>query len=385
MLQVALAAYLPSAPRKIAVLHAKALGDFIVALPALGAIKETYPDAELVLLSRPWVKEFLAKRPSAIDRVINVPALAGVNNAIETKGGAQNANGGLGSAEVELFYEAMRAERFDLVIHMQGDGKAVNPFINKLGASLTAGMRNPPAERIDRSIPYVHYQSEVFRNLEIAALVGAHTTNLEPQINVTEADEREAASIREIIKGKPYAVVHAGADDVRRIWPAHKFAVVADSLAGKGYEVVLTGTSKEKGIVTNVMRSMAHTAIPCTSLALGGLAALLKKSALVISNDTGPLHLARVVGAPTVGVYWAPNVLNWGPLSRKRHRLAISWQLECPRCGVKPVSPWPFQPTAPDCDHPYSFVESVPVAEVLGLAAALLPTEKTSGNSRRNG
>jgi ADP-heptose:LPS heptosyltransferase len=379
------AAYLPSAPGKIAVLHAKALGDLIVALPALGAIKETYPTAELVLLSRPWVKEFLAIRPSAIDRVINVPALTGVNNAVETTDGVQSVGAGFGSVEVELFCEAMRAEKFDLVIHMQGDGKAVNPFIKKLGGRLTAGMRNPPAERIDRSIPYVHYQSEVLRNLEIAALVGAHTTHLEPQINVTQADEQEAASIRETIKGKPYAVVHAGADDIRRIWPADKFAVVADSLVGKGYEVVLTGTSKEEGIITNVMRSMAHTATPCTSLALGGLAALLKKSALVISNDTGPLHLARAVGALTVGIYWAPNVLNWGPLSRKRHRLAISWQLECPRCGIKPVSPWPFQPAAPDCDHPYSFVESIPVAEVLGLVDELLPAEKTSGNSPENG
>ena len=145
--------------------------------------------------------EFLAIRPSAIDRVINVPALTGVNNAVETKGEVQSAGAGFGSVEVELFYETMRAEKFDLVIHMQGDGKAVNPFINKLGGSLTAGMRNPPAEHIDRSIPYVHYQSEVLRNLEIAALVGARTTNLEPQINVTGADEQEAAYIRESSRG----------------------------------------------------------------------------------------------------------------------------------------------------------------------------------------
>ena len=123
-----MAAYLPSAPGKIAVLHAKALGDLIVALPALGAIKETYTTAELVLLSRPWVKEFLAIRPSAIDRVINVPALTGVNNAVETTDGVQGVGAGSGSVEVELFCEAMRAEKFDLVIHMQGDGKTVNPL-----------------------------------------------------------------------------------------------------------------------------------------------------------------------------------------------------------------------------------------------------------------
>jgi ADP-heptose:LPS heptosyltransferase len=363
--------YLPGA-RKIGVLQAKALGDFIVTLPALEAIRETYPEAELVLLGKPWVKEFLNARPSTVDRVIAIPILAGVNDTVETKGRVPDASSGSGSAEVELFCKTMHAERFDVVIHMQGDGKAVNPFINKLGASLTVGMRNHPAEPVDRSIPYVHYQSEILRNLEIAALIGARPTGLEPHVHVTEADEQEAASITEIVNSHPYVVIHAGADDLRRLWPACKFADVADSLAARGYEVVLTGTPREEGIVAEVMKVMKHTAVPCTSLTLGALAALLQKSALVISNDTGPLHLARAVGAQTVGIFWAPNVLNWGPANRTRHRLAISWQLECPRCRIRPVSPWPFLPITAGCEHAYSFVESVSVAEVLGVALELL-------------
>jgi ADP-heptose:LPS heptosyltransferase len=354
-------AHLPRAPRKIAVFHAKALGDFIVTLPALTAIKETYPSAELVLLAKPWVKAFLAARPSVIDRVISVPALTVMNAPAN-------------SAEIELFCAAMRTEKFDIILHMQGDGKIVNPFINKLGAGLTAGMRGQAAEAIDRFIPYVHYQNEVLRNLEIAALIGASTTKLEPHIEVTDADEQEASSVREIIKGRPYVIIHAGADDTRRLWPVRKFACVADDLIQRGYEVVLTGTPKEAETVADLMRTMNNTAIPCISLALGGLAALLQQGALVISNDTGPLHLARAVGTRTVGILWAPNVLNWGPLSRDRHRLAISWQLECPACGIKPVSPWPFQPVTARCEHWYSFVEPIPVEEVLGLALELLPS-----------
>jgi ADP-heptose:LPS heptosyltransferase len=367
--------HLLDAPDKIAVLHAKALGDFIVTLPALAAIKETYPHAELVLLAKPWLKKFLAARPSPVDRVISVPVLAGISGTgkVEVKVPTRNAAHGVDPDEAELFCAAMRAEKFAAVVHMQGDGKTANPFIKKLGTGLTVGIRNPPAEIIDRFIPYVHYQSEVLRHLEIAALVGARTARLEPYIAVTKADEQEIAPVEAMIKGKPYAVLHAGADDSRRVWPAVKFAAVADSLAERGYEVILTGTLKEEEIITNVMRAMNHTAIACISLALGGLAALLRRSALVISNDTGPLHLAQAVGARTVGIFWAPNVLNWGPLSRSRHRLAISWQLECPQCNVKPVSPWPFQPVTAGCDHSYSFVESVTVAEVLELAGELLP------------
>ena len=140
---------------------------------------------------------------------------------------------------------------------------------------------------------------------------------------MTEIDEQETASIRESIKGKPYVIVHAGADDVRRVWPTAKFAKVADGLVDKGYQVVLTGTPKEQEILYEVMQAMDQVAIPCTSSALGGLAALLRKSRIGSSATIlGPLHLARAGGARTVGIFWAPNVLNWGPLTRT----AIAWQ-----------------------------------------------------------
>jgi len=310
-----------------------------------------------------------------VDRVIEVPVFPGVNDddAVATKGRVGVVGAAVDdSPEIQQFYKAMRDEKFAAVIHLQGDGKAVNPFINKFGAGLTVGLRNEGAEPIDRFIPYVHYQSEILRNLEVVALVGACTTWLHPHVEVTEIDEQETASIRESIKGKPYVIVHAGADDIRRVWPAAKFAKVADGFADKGYQVVLTGTPKEQEILTSLMQAMDHAAISCTSLGLGGLAALLRKSSLVISNDTGPLHLARAVGARTIGIFWAPNVLNWGPLTRHRHRVAISWRLECPRCGITPVSPWPFQPVTERCDHAYSFVESVSVEEVARFAAELL-------------
>lgn len=396
-----LAARLADEPDKIVVLHAKALGDLIVTLPALAALKETYPVAELILLAQPWAKKFLEGRPSPVDRVVPVPAIPGIHggdNKARVSAGMMamgNEAGAATSDEEEGFLDMMRAEKLSVALHMHGSGKAANPFINRLGARLTAGMRNPPAAPLDRSIPYVHYQSEVLRNLEIAALVGACATRLEPRVEITRADEQEAAPVREQIGNRPYVVLHPGAADLRRMWPATRFSAVAGGLAAKGYAVVLTGTREEEALVARVMRGMRHSfprsarslpgataapapafPIPCIGLGIGGLAALLRTSALVVSGDTGPLHLARAAGAATVGIYWAPNVLNWGPLTRERHRLAISWVLECPRCGVKPVSPWPFQPVTADCDHPCSFVESVTAEEVLTLAAELLPSRQ---------
>src|SRR5438094_146977 len=94
--------------KKIAVLQAKAFGDFIVTLPALRAVKETYPEAELVYLGKPWHKEFLEGRPSPIDRVIVIPPLEGVRNE---PGMNEKEN----KEALEAFFQHMQQEAFDIV------------------------------------------------------------------------------------------------------------------------------------------------------------------------------------------------------------------------------------------------------------------------------
>lgn len=103
----------------------------------------------------------------------------------------------------------------------------------------------------------------------------------------------------------------------------------------------------------------------CGLLSLGGLAGLLHRCDVVISNDSGPLHLAAAVGTATVGVYWAYNMINAGPLTRARHRPHVSWRLTCPLCGVDCVRD--------ACEHDASLVADVPVEEVLGSALDLFP------------
>src|SRR4051812_25373226 len=99
--------------RKIAVLRAIALGDFIVALPALEALRAAYPDAEISLLARPWTQDFLATRDSPIDRVIVIPPSEGVRIEPDMHEDPQ---------ELDAFFARMRAEKFDLAIQLHGAG-----------------------------------------------------------------------------------------------------------------------------------------------------------------------------------------------------------------------------------------------------------------------
>lgn len=342
--------------RKIAVLRANAVGDFIFILPALAALRAAYPAAEIVLLGLPWHAEFWQDRPGPVNRVVVVPPSVGIR---EPAPGAEE-----DPAELDRFFAQMAAERFDLAIQLHGGGRHSNPFVRRLGAELTIGLRAPDAVPLDRWAPYIYYQPEILRYLEVVALVGARTEVLEPRLTVTERDLVEADYA--VPPGKlPLIALHPGAGDLRRRWPVEKFAAVGQALVKAGARVVVIGTPPERELASGVADKMDGQALNlCGYLSLNGLTGLLSRCCLVISNDSGPLHLAGAVGAATVGIYWCGNLITAGPVTRTRHRPVISWRLECPVCGRNC--------TYDDCGHSVSFVADVPVSEVQQAAFDLL-------------
>jgi ADP-heptose:LPS heptosyltransferase len=338
---------------RIAVLRANALGDLIFALPALDALRARYPGAEITLLARPWHEQLLEGRPGPVDRVIAVPPSRGVREEPGERPDEQ---------ELDAFFARMRDERFDVAVQLHGGGRFSNPFVRRLGAALTAGCRTEDAPPLHRWIPYVYFQSEIARCLEVAGLVDAPPTTLAPSLAVVPRDLDEAA---ELADAGAYAVLHPGAGATRRRWAAPNFAVVGDALAAEGLRVVVTGTGAERPIVEQVVAEMASPALAaCDALSLGGLAGLLSRAAIMVSNDSGPLHLAAAVGAPAVGIFWIGNLINAAPLTRAAHRPVASFRVRCPVCGQRNVEE--------RCAHEASFVDDVPVADVVAAARDLL-------------
>ena len=340
--------------RKIAVLRANALGDFIFALPALEVLRVTYPEAEIVLLAKKWHANFLANRPGPVDRVIVVPVSKGVN---EEPGLMENL------AEQEQFFKDMNQERFGLAIQLHGGGRYSNPFLLRFGARMTVGLKTPDAAPLDRWLPYIYFQPEIIRYLEVVSLIGAKATVLEPRISVIKEDLVEA---RRVVPGqeKPLVALHPGASDPERRWPPEKFAAVGDALATAGEQIVVTGTKEEEHLVNAVITAMkAEAQNLCGCLSLGGLAGLLSRCRVLVSNDSGPLHLAAVVGTATVGIYWCFNLVTAGILTRSCHRPVVSWRLTCPVCGI--------DRSRNSCDHHASFVADILTEEVIMTALDL--------------
>jgi len=347
-------ALVPFRVQKIAVLRANGMGDMMFAMPALAALRPVYPDAEIVLLGKEWHVQFFRNRPGPVDRVIAIPPYPGVGACEDLSEDRP---------DLDDFFQAMCLEQFDLALQMHGGGRYSNPFVRRLGARLTAGLRASDATALDRWIPYIYFQPEVVRYLETVSLVGAKPLGLEPEICVTRKDIEESyGSVPP--DDRPLVVMHPGATDGRRRWSAAKFGAVGKVLADQGFRVVVTGLPEEDDLIRSVLQAMNCPGEGVSTLSLEALVGLLSRAKLAVSNDSGPLHLAGAVGVPSVGIYWCGNVITAAPLTRSRHRPVLSWRLNCPSCNRNTIHD--------NCGHRASFVDDIPVDEVLGQCFDLL-------------
>ncbi|GER90905.1 LPS biosynthesis-related glycosyltransferase [Dictyobacter vulcani] len=342
--------------KKIAVLRADTLGDFIFILPALEALRRTYANAEIVLLGRGWHATFLENRPAPIDRVIVVPPYAGVSEETEFP---ENQN------ELKQFFAAMRAEHFDLAIQLHDGGRYANPFLLKLGAQTSAGLKTPDAVPLDRWLPYSALQHEIIRYQEVVSLVGVpKPVDSWPRLAVTQADLD--ASLAIVPAHQQFLVaLHPGASEPRQRWPAAKFAAVGDALARLGARIVVIGTQTEKELTASVVQQMHMPAQDLAGqLSPGSLTGLLARCRLLVSNETGPQRVAGAIGTATVGIYWCLNMITAMPLSRLQQRPLVSWQLHCPACDHNVLYE--------TCKHSDSLVASISTAEVITAARELI-------------
>jgi ADP-heptose:LPS heptosyltransferase len=344
--------------RSIVVLRANGIGDFVVAIPALDALRAAYPAARITYLGLPWHVDLLENRPGPWDAVDAVPPYPNLIAGDEVD-----------DDRIDDFVRRHRAERYDLAVQIHGGGGSSNPFMERLGARVTAGARDAGAPQLDRSVRYAYYQHEVLRFLEVVALVGAPPVTIEPRLALTAADVRHAETALPI-SAQPLVVLHPGASDPRRRWPVESFAEIARALADRGSRVAVVGHGPDDARAGVRIAELTDAVNLVGALDMKAMVGVLARARLVVANDSGPRHLGAALGTPTVGVYWVGNVINAGPLLRAHHRVAVSFRNTCPVCGIDQAALGSQR-----CPHDDSFVADVTVDEVLGNATDLLDGE----------
>jgi heptosyltransferase-2 len=310
------------------------LGDAVMSLPAIRAIRGVFPHAHLAVVARPWVAD-LYGREHSIDRVIPYPAAHGLGARRE-------------------FAARLRSERFDGAILLQ----------NAFDAALLTWMAGIP-ERIGynrdargwlltRAIPVPEPgdipRHERFYYLELLRRVGLiERLPLTPEIRLDGAEEARDAGIarlRSLGIDTPVAGVSPGAayGNAKR-WLPERFAEAATRL---GMPVLVFGAQSERALCGEVASWLAQAKVPAHNFAgettLREFIDLAAACRVFLTNDSGAMHVAGALGVPTVTVFGATDETGTGPtgpLSRviRRHAECAPCLLrECPidhRCMTR--------------------------------------------------
>lgn len=316
-------------PRRIAIFRALQLGDLLLAVPALRAIRAGFPGAEITLIGLPWAQPFVRRLHSYVDRFVEFVGFPGISEVDVVP------------ERTACFVEEQQAYGYDLVIQMHGSGRTSNRFALALGSRMTVGYyEDKRPEGLTLGAPYPDDQPEVYRNLGLARLLGCPKGDprLDPKLEfpLCNKDHAEATALlrRMPHANRPWIGLHVGARLPARRWPAGHFASLADAFVQRfNAQVILTGSSDEETVVQTVIEQMVTQPINLTGkTSLGGLAALISELDLFVSNDTGPAHLANAVDTASITIFGPADYRRWAPLDQIRHPI-VRLPVECSPCG----------------------------------------------------
>jgi ADP-heptose:LPS heptosyltransferase len=308
------------AVRRVALVRLRVgLGDLLCSAPALRRLRAARPDLQVTLITWPEMAPVVDRFAADVDELLPFPGAEGIPERTADPGGWGP------------FVAAAADRRFDLALQVYGDRPAANRVTAALGARMVGGFAptgwEPPPASAPLHLRYPVHLHEAERHLRLLEHLGL-PPGPPPAMHFPLTAEDETAHARTLavhgLRPGRYVVLHAGASSPTRRWPAERYAAVGDALAAEGWDVVLTGVGGEREISAAVRDRMRAPATDLTGLTdLGGLAALLRDSALLIGNDTGSAHLAAAVGARTVTVFLSGDSVRWahrGP----RHRAVVS-------------------------------------------------------------
>lgn len=300
--------------KKVAIFRALFLGDLLCTVPFFRSLRKASPKARISLIGLPWTKEFVPRFSKYIDELIEFPGYPGLSEQMTTP------------SAVKKFLKTMREEDFDLVFQIHGNGTIVNQIIKLWGAKHTAGFypggQTPPNPLF---LEYPEKEHETRKLLKLLTHLGIETDgeHLEYPVFPKEENLFENEWSRWGIN-PPYAVIHPGAKNPMKRWPAQNFAKAADKLASSGVQIILTGTTEEKDLTKEVATLMKNPAVNLTGLtSLGSLGLLIKNAKLLLANDTSVSHIATAFKTPSLIASHLKDPSAWAPLDQNLHNPLI--------------------------------------------------------------
>jgi len=311
-----------------------ALGDTLWATPAIENIRNTFPHAYIAVLTSPIGLQVLKNNPH-IDKLILLQEPL--------------------SRHFISLWKTLYRERFDTVLLFHASQRLTLPLCSLIGATRiigTAGINKGLDALLTHPLPN-HAQHEIVRRLKIAEAIGARNTTQTLSFFLTPNEHLPPRT-----KGL-WIALHPGSKDAFKRWPKENFIQLGRLLKHHyNCEILITGTKEERPLMEEIAAQIPGAHIDEPNRPLRQFAALLNQMDLLISNDTGPVHLACALNRPVVAIYASTDPALCGPHQAKE-ALAISRRASCNPCLKR------------KCRLPFCFLQIGP-EEVLRMAAKLI-------------
>ena len=342
-------------PERILIVKPSSLGDVIHALPVAVALKEAFPAAKVDWVVSRAYAELVAAQPCVDDVLLFDRGRWGGRGFWRNRREWWDLVGALRSANYDVAIDLQGLARSALLTRASGAavrlGLATAREFGRVGYTVTVSPRDPNAHAVERYL-------QVLRALGVAPPG-------EPRFALSIAEEArqrvEAELARELVTESILCVAPGARWETKR-WPVERFAEAAARLAEEaGVRVIVVGTEEDRPLAQGICSRVGEQALDWTGrTSLVELAALLHRSALLLTNDSGPMHLAAALGTPVVAVFGPTNPSRTGPYSDRA--VVVRSAVPCAPCYQR------------RCDRPVC-LEEVGVEDVVGEARALLSGE----------
>jgi heptosyltransferase-2 len=306
--------------KKILIRGPNWVGDAVLAIPAIKAVREHYAQAEITVLVRPWVAGLFTSAPF-VNKVWSEPKPSGLGDwrrvARTIRAGA-----------FELALLLPNSFESALMMFLAGVPQRVGYATDARSWMLTNSLKPAAANRHQ-----THYY------LDLVKMVADGSTQPSIEINASAEERAEARRLLRtegIGDGEPFLVLNPGAayGSAKR-WYADRFARVADTLSREfQVSVALIGSEGERGVAEEVRAQIrSRAAVLNGKTSLETLIGVLSESSLMITNDSGPMHIAAALGVPTVAVFGSTDERVTGPCG-SRTRI-VKRAVECSPCLLR--------------------------------------------------
>jgi heptosyltransferase-2 len=304
------------------------VGDAVMSIPALEALRARFPRAEIVLLSKPGVSELYWHHPAVNRQIIYKPH--------------SEHRGPRGFAKL---IRELRAERFDAAVLFQNAFQAAW-MAWRARIPLRIGYARDGRgwllhDAIEPPLPaaYGHQAYYYLQLLFRAGIIGTPPPVREIRLRLSEAEKQGAERKLDALGlGGPrflVGIAPGAAFGPAKRWLPGRFGGLADRMIGAlDADVLIFGSADERPLAEEIASTMKHTpVIVAGETSLRELLALMAKCRLIVANDSGPMHLAAALGIPLVAIFGSTDARATGPVGT-RVRI-VKRSVECSPCGQR--------------------------------------------------